>query len=70
VLDAYSATGWFMAADASQIDTVEFAYLDGAEGVQLATRDLGGFQGIEIEAGLDFVAAAIDHRGVYRNPGA
>ncbi|OYZ15632.1 MAG: hypothetical protein B7Y35_06070 [Sphingomonadales bacterium 28-64-96] len=70
VLDAYSATGWFLAADSNVIDTIEYAYLDGAEGVQLATRDLGGFQGIEIEAGLDFVAAAIDYRGLYRNAGA
>jgi phage head maturation protease len=70
VLDATSTTAWFMAADSSAIDTVEYAYLEGAEGVQLASRELGGAQGIEIEAFLDFVASVLDHRGLWRNPGA
>jgi hypothetical protein len=70
VLDASSLTRWYLAADSSVIDTIEYAYLDGAEGVQLATRDLGGFQGVELEAGLDFAAAAIDHRGLFDNAGA
>lgn len=70
VLDASSLTRWYLAADSNAIDTIEYAYLDGAEGVQLATRDLGGFQGVELEAGLDFAAAAIDHRGLFDNAGA
>ena len=57
-----------------RVDTVEFAYLDGAEGLQIETRD--GFasgsdvQGIEVLAYEDFAAKAIDHRGLYRQPGA
>lgn len=73
-LDAASATAWYLAADPAVVDTVEFAYLDGAEGLQIETRD--GFasgsdvQGIEVLAYEDFAAKAIDHRGLYRQPGA
>ncbi|WP_310498306.1 prohead protease/major capsid protein fusion protein [Sandarakinorhabdus sp.] len=70
VLDGASATRWYLAADSSQIDTIEYCYLEGAEGVQLASKELGGVDGIMFEALIDFVAAAIDHRGLYANPGA
>lgn len=72
-LDAVSATSWFLAADPAAVDTVEYAYLDGAEGLQIETRD--GFasgsdvQGIEVLAYEDFAAKAIDHRGLYKQPG-
>lgn len=61
---------WFLAADPARIDTVEYAYLEGQEGVYTETRM--GFQvdGLEIKARADFAAKAIDWRGLYRNPGA
>ncbi|MBP1806467.1 prohead protease/major capsid protein fusion protein [Rubellimicrobium aerolatum] len=61
---------WYLAADPARIDTVEYAYLDGNEGVHTETR--AGFEvdGMEFKARHDFAAAAIDHRGLYRNPGA
>ena len=61
---------WFLAADPSRIDTVEFAYLDGQEGVYIETR--AGFEvdGLEIKARHDFAAKAIDWRGLYKNAGA
>jgi hypothetical protein len=32
VLDANSATAWYLAADSGQVDTVEYCYLEGAAG--------------------------------------
>ena len=61
---------WFLAADASRIDTVEYAYLDGQEGVFTETRMGFEVDGMEIKARHDFAAKAIDWRGLYRNAGA
>jgi len=60
---------WFLAADPARIDTVEFAYLDGQEGVFTETRMGFEVDGIEIKARHDFAAKAIDHRGLWKNPG-
>ncbi len=61
---------WYLAADPAVIDTIEYAYLDGNEG--LYTEERMGFDvdGLEVKARLDFAAKAIDWRGMYRNPGA
>ncbi len=69
-LDDNSTNIWYMMADPSRIDTIEYAYLAGEEGVQTSTR--AGFEvdGVEIKARLDFGAGVIDHRGMYRNAGA
>ncbi|MFD2855402.1 prohead protease/major capsid protein fusion protein [Seohaeicola zhoushanensis] len=61
---------WFLAADPSRVDTVEYAYLDGQEGVYTETRMGFEVDGMEIKARHDFAAKAIDHRGLYKNPGA
>lgn len=61
---------WFLAAAAALLDTVEYAYLDGEDGVYTETRNGFEVDGVEIKARLDFAASAIDHRGVYKNPGA
>lgn len=60
---------WFLAADPARIDTVEFAYLDGQEGVYTETRTGFEVDGVEIKARHDFAAKAIDWRGVYKNAG-
>lgn len=61
---------WFTVADPATIDTVEYAYLEGEEGV--FTEQRVGFEvdGIEIKGRLDFAAKAIDWRGMTYNPGA
>ncbi|WP_211160104.1 prohead protease/major capsid protein fusion protein [Aromatoleum aromaticum] len=69
-LDAASATAWYLAADPAQIDTLEYCYLDGNEGVYLETRNGFEIDGMEIKARLDFAAKAIDHRGLFKNAGA
>lgn len=69
VLDAVSTTAWYMAAGNEQCDTVEYAYLEGAEGVQLSSRIGFTVDGVELKASLDFAAATIDHRGLFKNAG-
>jgi phage major head subunit gpT-like protein len=63
------ADPWFMAADPARVDTIEFAYLDGQEGVYTETRTGFEVDGVEIKARHDFAAKAIDHRGLYKNAG-
>jgi hypothetical protein len=61
---------WFLAADPARIDTVEYAYLDGQEGVFTETRMGFEVDGLEIKARHDFAAKAIDWRGLFKNAGA
>ena len=68
-LDAVSAVSWYLAADPAQIDTIEYCYLDGNEGVYIETRNGFEVDGMEIKARLDFAAKAIDHRGLFKNAG-
>lgn len=70
VLDANSATAWYLAADNGQVDTVEFCYLDGAEGPVIENEPGFEIDGISWKCRLDFAAKAIDYRGLYKNPGA
>ena len=69
-LDANSALAWYLAADSAQIDTVEYCYLEGQNGVYIETRQGFDVDGMEIKARLDFAAKAIDFRGLYKNVGA
>lgn len=69
-LDANSATAWYMAAANAAIDTVEYCYLEGQNGVYIETRNGFDVDGLEIKARLDFAAKAIDYRGLYKNVGA
>ena len=69
-LDAASATAWYLAADPMQIDTIEYCYLEGNEGVYIETRQGFDVDGMEIKARLDFAAKAIDYRGLYKNVGS
>lgn len=66
-----SDTGaWYVAADPAQVPGLEYSYLQGAEGPQIEQR--AGFEvdGLEVKVRLDFGAAWLDWRGVYRNAGA
>ena len=69
-LDAASPTAWYLAASPNQIDTIEYAYLEGQQGAYVETRNGFDVDGVEIKCRLDFGAKAIDWRGLYRNPGA
>ena len=70
-LDLASTTAWYLAADPMAIPTVEYAYLEGAQGPQIQrVENPDDFLGLKIKAWLDFGAKAIDWRGLYKNPGA
>ena len=69
-LDADSATSWYLAADPSTLDTIEYAYLEGQQGVYLESRVGFECDGIEIKVREDFAAKALDFRGLYKNTGA
>lgn len=70
VLEGSSATAWYLAADGSQVDTVEYCYLDGSEGAYLETGMDFDIDGMMMKARLDFAAKDIDFRGLYKNVGA
>ena len=62
-----NATQWYLAADPAQIDTIEYAYLEGAPGAQVETSVGFDVDAVMIKVRLDFGVAPIDHRGLYRN---
>lgn len=68
-LDANSLTGWYLIADPADIDTIEYCYLEGQQGVFIETRQTWESDGMEIKARMDFAAAAIDFRGLQFNAG-
>lgn len=70
LLDATSATGWYLAANSNQVDTVEYCYLDGAEGPVIETEIGFEVDGVSYKCREDFAAKAIDHRGLYKGDGA
>ena len=63
---------FFLAADpnAQPIDTIEYAYLAGFEGLQTEERQGFEVDGVDIKGRLVFGAKALDHRGLFKNPGA
>ena len=66
----FGDTNWYTAADPSSIDTIEYCYLEGQQGVYIETRQGFEVDGVEIKARLDFAAAAIDFRGLQKNTAA
>ena len=66
---ASGAVPWYLVASPAAIDTIEYAFLEGQEGVFIETRMGFDVDGVEIKARLDFGAKAIDWRGLYKNPG-
>ena len=70
ILDAVSTTAWYMAASSGQIDTVEYCYLDGAEGPIIETELGFEMDGISYKCREDFATKAIDYRGLYKENGA
>ena len=69
LLDELSATAWFLAARSGQIDTVEYAYVDGNEGVRTETFASEDIDGVKVRATLDFAAKVIDWKGLHKANG-
>jgi Mu-like prophage major head subunit gpT len=61
---------WYLAASPNQIDTLEYAYLDGAPegGPALESQPGWNVDGIQLKARMAFGAAAIDFRGLNKTP--
>ena len=64
------AIRWFGAAAPGVIDTIEYAYLEGHEGVFTETQNGFDIDGVRIKCRHVFGAKAIDHRGLFMNEGA
>jgi hypothetical protein len=60
---------WFMIGDPGQWDTLEYAYLEGSDGLYTESRLGFEVDGVQIKARLDFGASAIDWKAFYKNPG-
>ena len=71
-LDAVAGgtTAWYLVADPAQIDTIEYCYLEGQQGVYIETEQGFDVDGVKIKARMDFGAAALDFRGLQKNAGA
>jgi hypothetical protein len=66
-LDASSTTTWYLAADPSQIDTVELTFLSGEESPVLEAEQDFEIDAYKYKVRQTFGVAAIDWRGLYRN---
>ena len=65
-----STTRWYIAADSSEIDGLEYAYLAGGEGPQVESKSGWDVDGVEVRVLLDYGAGFVDWRGWYANAGA
>jgi len=65
---AGDANAFYFAAAPTYVDTIELAYLEGAQGVYTETRMGFDVDGVEIKARLDVGAKVIDHRGLFKTP--
>lgn len=61
---------WHLAATPALVDTIEYAYLEGEQGMFTETRQGFEVDGLQIKARHVFGAKAIDWRGMYKNVGA
>lgn len=68
-LDESSETAWYLAGNSMQVDTVEIAYLQGQRGMFTEEDRDFDTDAFRLKARLDFQAAAIDWRGLYKNAG-
>jgi hypothetical protein len=69
-LDASSATAWYLAADGTSFDTIEYSFLESEPGPQIETNAGFDVEGVEMKVRLDFGCGVIDHRGLFKNAGA
>lgn len=64
-----TGNAWYLFADPATIDTIEYSYLEGEEGLYTEQRLGFDVDGLEIKGRLDFAAKAIDWRGMFKNAG-
>lgn len=69
-LDAVSTSAWYLACAPQQLETIARCYLQGEERPHLEEREGWERDVHEWKVRLDFAAAVIGWRGLYKNPGA
>lgn len=69
-LDAASSTAWYLAASADLVDTIEYAYLEGANGPETFLREGFEVDGVQLKVRLDFGCGVQEWRGLYKANGA
>ncbi|MGB3502567.1 MAG: prohead protease/major capsid protein fusion protein [Mesorhizobium sp.] len=65
---AGDANAFYFAASTATVDLIEVAYLEGAQGVYIETRQGFDVDGVEVKCRLDVGAKAIDWRGFVKTP--
>jgi len=65
-----TSTAWYLAADPRQIDTVKVYFLEGMSQPQISEEDSFDTDARKYKVKHAVVANDIDHRGLYKNPGA
>ena len=63
-----SSSNWYLAGDPGQIDIIELAYLEGAQGLYTETRMGFDVDGVEVKVRQDVGAKVIDFRALAKNP--
>ncbi len=69
-MDSYSATGWYLAANANDIPTVDMGFLGGNDAPELDTFEDIARDGMSYRVRIFNSAKLMDYRGVYKNAGA
>jgi hypothetical protein len=64
-----TGNAWYLSADPALIDTIEYGWLEGEEGLFTEQRVGFDIDGLEIKGRIDFAAKAIDWRGMFKNAG-
>ena len=61
---------WYLAASASEIDTVEVAFLNGQQSPTIEQMPGWNTDGMEYKVRVDFGVWCYEYRGMYKNAGA
>ena len=66
----YADRAEYCLTDPAMIDGLEYAYLEGAPGPQIETRQGFEVDGVQMKVRLDFGCGWVDHRSWFKNDGA
>ncbi|MEO0653051.1 MAG: peptidase U37, partial [Planctomycetota bacterium] len=68
-LAADSATAWYLAADPTLVEMIEYGTLQGNSGPVIESRDSWTHDGVEFRGIYDFGAGVLDFRGLHKSAG-
>jgi hypothetical protein len=70
IVEPRLGSAWYLMADPSSVDTINYAFLDGEGELFTETYQDPSTDSTKVKARMFFGTKAIDHRGMYRNAGA